>query len=212
MNKKNIIIVIIISILLILIGFITYNYITSSRSVIFTSSYSDTKIEFTDKNNKKTIVDLNQKTSLKIGSYTAIYTNKDLDQNTFTISILKNTSKIELNPGYNEVILNTKLKEQNSQIKQTIKSLFVSKNYSITSEKIYHQGEWFSGILRVYQIDTFSRAGSSNPDNHDDYYIVLKKDSSDNNWKLIGGPNLILTTVDNPSIPLYILNNINPSN
>lgn len=115
-------------------------------------------------------------------------------------------------PAYSNDVLTSKMAEEKDQIKKTITSLFSSGNYSISNEKLYHRGEWFAGTLTVYQINPFGGSDFGSPDNYDNYYVVLKKNTNENSWKLVGGPSLILTKPDNPSIPTYVLDDINPSN
>jgi hypothetical protein len=100
------------------------------------------------------------------------------------------------------------LEVEDTSIKRVVHSLFKSNNYDISNEKLYNTGEWFSCSLVVYQINPFSGSGLSDPDNHDDYHIVLKKNPTTNTWKLVGGASLLLTKPDNPSIPEYILDDL----
>jgi len=117
-----------------------------------------------------------------------------------------------IDPAYSNDVLISKMADEKDQIEKTITSLFSSDNYSITNEKLYHRGEWFAGALTVYQINSFGGSSFGNPDNYDNYYVVFKKNTRDNSWNLVGGPSLILTKPSNPSIPTYVLDDINPSN
>jgi len=185
--------------------------VNSSTRVTFTSTYPKTSLKIISPDGKQILINTTQAIDLKIGDYQASYQNKDLNKDSFLVSIKKTTSKINLDPGYNNDLLTSKMSVDKEEIKGVIGSLFKSNNYSIGTEKLYHKGEWFAGSLIVYQVNLNIDPELGNPDNYDIYYVVLKKNLN-NNWDLVGGPGLILTKPENPSIPDFILDDLNPSN
>ena len=193
------------------IGYYSGNLI--EKDVVFSSTFANTKIKIDSKDDHENTLTIDNDTSakLRVGDYNASYLNSELNQDGFTISITKDTNKISLDPFYGNNQLQLILDKDGTAIEQTINSLFKSKNYLISDERLYHQGEWFSCSLVVYQINPFGGSDLSDPDNYDNYYVILKKDTSDNKWKLAGGPSLALTKPSNPLIPQYILDNLNPT-
>ncbi|MEI7918227.1 MAG: hypothetical protein WCH58_02485 [Candidatus Saccharibacteria bacterium] len=215
-TKKKVIILVSLLIIVssVIFGINYYNNKLLVKDVIINSTYPNTNIKLKLNNGHETEYKITNNSSsikLQVGNYTAFYINNELSQNSFSLSITKDTSKIDLDPFDNSNQLNNILANENTSITNTINSLYKSNNYVISDKKVYHQGEWFSCSLVVYQINPFSGSGFSDPDNYDTYFIVLKKDTVNNKWGLVGGPSLILTKTGNPSIPNYILDNLNPT-
>jgi len=213
MNIKKISIIVA-AIVVLLVGFGLLMAILNAPievNVKFTSSYPDTKITLKVPKSKDVEIKGGQTIKLSVGDYWASYSNTDLSKNPFLISIKKTTNDIRLDPGYSAEILDKKMSDEKDSIENKIISIFSSSTYSIETEKLYHIGEWFSGSLTVTQTDPNADPLLGNPDDYDRYYIVFHKDSQNNTWTLVGGPKLILTKPENPTIPIYVLDDINPS-
>lgn len=218
MTKKRIIIIVLAAII---IGFGLYMLYGRPQEidVKFTSNYPGATIKLQGPEDKakadneefafgkETVIKDGQTVRLSLGSYQYSFSDKNLDNQTYPLTITKNSTEVKLDPNYSSEVLGDMLNKEIDRIKTTINNRFTSNNYDISQEKLYHRGEWLSCALTVYQQDPFGGVDFGNPDNYDNYYVVFKK-GSNNNWKLVGGPALVISKPDNPSIPAYILDSL----
>ncbi len=213
-NKAVLVVSLLFIVGLIIFGVNYYNNNLLEKEIIISSTYPGTNIKLKASNGHETEYKITNNSSsikLQVGNYNLTYLNNELSQDNLSVQITKDTTKINLDPFYNNNQLNIDLINENTSITNTINSLYKSNNYVISDEKLYHQGEWFSCSLVVYQINPFSGSGFSDPDNYDNYFIILKKDIVNNKWDLASKPSLVLTKTDNPSIPSYIIDKLDPT-
>ncbi|NCQ54495.1 hypothetical protein COV88_00480 [Candidatus Saccharibacteria bacterium CG11_big_fil_rev_8_21_14_0_20_41_19] len=211
--KKTSIIISTVIVVLMVAGFMLYDSL-STKNIHFTSTYPDTKISITSRNNQTTTATItgDQYIKLKTGVYSAQYQNNELNHDSFDVVINNDTQDINLDPNYSGVKLYSILKTEDVSIKKIISTSYKSNNYIVSNEKLYHRAEWFSCSLIIYKINPFSGSGLGDPDNYDDYHIVLKKDETSKKWVVVGKPSLLLNKLNNPSIPDYVLADLIKSN
>lgn len=97
--------------------------------------------------------------------------------------------------SYSRARLTQLLSTERSSAQKAIKIKLPDSNYSIKSEKLYQQGQWYGAVMA--------------PNNHtqDNLLVIAKKEN--NNWLVVAGPTIIFTLSDYPNIPQQVIKDMN---
>lgn len=210
MQKKYIIIGATLLVLFIAIIGVVY-FFKEYKKVTFAIDYPGATATLTESNRPdKVIATVNDNSSvwLRKQMYDVLFLDDKLDNSPVSITVDDAVSTITLSPSLSDDTLSTMLESEQQAINAKVQSITTAtSNYDFDEGTLYHRGEWYSTTIRSYQSSS-DDPEIGNPDNVDTYYIVLKK--VDNEWAVVAGPSLIITKLDNPLVPFYIINAINP--
>lgn len=214
-SKKNLIFSILFVVLLIIVAGVTY-FFREYKNVTFTITYPApaTILDQTNSSGEgREVATIKNGESiwLEKQDYHAKFSDDKLSSSTIPITIGNDTTTITLDPNLSSDTLNRLLEEQREALEEKIKSSVQSdadSPYSLEKGQLFHRGEWYAAPLHIYQASSADPL-VGNPDSVDTYYIVLKKEGDD--WQLAAGPSLIITRPDNPNIPGYVIEAINPT-
>lgn len=211
-SKKYIIIGTAIFIALLAIGGFFY-FIKENRNVTFKIDYPEGSAVISNtKDPDEKFASLKNGSSIWLSkkSYFIIFENDKLSKEPISIAVNDQTGTIDLDPVFSSGVLEDMLTSEqqaiNTKIKQSVTS---TQPYSLDNGSLYHWGEWYATQLHIYRVSS-DDPDIGNPGDSDTYYLVLKKENSD--WKVVAGPSLIITKPDNPTVPSYIIDAINPIN
>jgi hypothetical protein len=210
--KKPLIMGSIIFVVLIGLIFLLY-FLKENRYVTFTIDYPDGSAILSDPSDtSKKFATIHNGSALWLSkrSYAVLFENDKLDKNPTTITVTDQTGTIKLDPNFSRETLQHMFTDEQATLNATIKaSVTSSQPYTLDNGTLYHHGEWYGTQLHVYKASS-EDPDIGNPGNVDTFYLVLKKEN--NSWKVVAGPSLILTKPDNPTIPSYIIDALNPVN
>jgi hypothetical protein len=186
-------------------------FLRDNKNVTFTIDYPEGSAVISDTQDRsKKFATLKNNTSLWLNkkTYYIFFENEGLNHDPQAITVDNATSTVALDPSYSSEKLQSLLAGEQKAIDAEIKkSISSSVPYTPAKGSLYHRGEWYATTVPVFKASSLD-PDIANPDDVDNYYIVLKK--TDNNWKLVSKPSLILTKPDNPNIPDYIIDALNP--
>jgi hypothetical protein len=209
LRKRYIIIGIIISLIIAVIAIISL-ITAQNREVKFTLSYPGVHADITDTSHNK-IASVQDGSILKLQdkTYYLNFTGDKFNQDPIGFKVTKDTKTLTFDPSFSKAELTKLLKQEHTAIDAVVRaSIKTNKQYVTDGPQLYHQGEWYTISARVYQ-DVSADPDIGNPDSVDIYYLVLKKENGA--WKKMAGPSLVITKPDNPSIPTYVIDAINPA-
>lgn len=111
------------------------------------------------------------------------------------------TSTVTISPYYSDQKLSSALQNESSTIHTALTTAYpqIASLYDVTSEHLYHSGDWYGALLKYKGSDIF---------NLDNLRVVLHKEN--NTWVVTTTPPLpTLSTYTYPSIPIDILQAVN---
>lgn len=122
------------------------------------------------------------------------------ESNSEEIKLTKEQQTITLNPPYSEPKLASILKTESYYIGQVLHSAYPKiDEYEIQPGQLYNKGEWF-GTTLIYKGEDYF--------NTDTLRVILHKENGQ--WIIkTRPPNIILSKVDFPDIPINILRKVN---
>lgn len=125
----------------------------------------------------------------------------DYESSKRTVSVETTSQNIRIKPYFSDRKLSTMLQEQQPKITSAIVAYNpeVVGRYSIQEVTLHHYGEWASARLRW--------AGDLYNENNDSLWVVLQR--KNNNWAVMGKPNIVLFKDTYSSVPEDILHKIN---
>lgn len=182
-----------------------------NKKVTFTISYPDATATISQKGSGKPIatVDNNSSQWLKKQTYILTFNNDMFSKAPVEIEVSDKTNIIALDPAVSNAKLKELLTSEKTAIDTAVKSK--SKNafsYTEVKRELYHHGEWCTISFSV-PVPSSNDPNIGNPDSVDIYSMVLQKKNG--NWSVVAGPSLIITKPDNPGIPSYVIDAIDPS-
>jgi hypothetical protein len=213
MSRKNIIILIILSILTIALiaGGFAYKYYMSFHKVTVTVQASDLTV---DAYQQKPGVDeqdassgIKQDTvkgtkilSLQAGTYFALPQGNKYDTSAVSFIVKDSNMSVTINPGFSEEYLSSLLKQELPAIKTVITTKYpaATTNFTLNDGKLYKDGTWYGTTL-------VQNAEAGN--NGDVYRTVLHKINGV--WQFAATPEIVLTAPTHKDIPQDILSDLN---
>ncbi len=214
MRTRKHLVALMFSILLAVGAFMGVRYFLSLKTLVVSfeniSSVSIYKTKDLDDGNAKEplkkIVDSGQDVTLPRGNYTLQYeASKNYQSGFKQVELVEKNQSINLSPEYSDDYLNEVLDGELGSIKKAIINKYpkVKSLYSIQQGRLYGKGEWY-GTALVYK-GSFLGADMFKSDT---LRIVLKKEN--NKWVVATNPpDIILTSISYPDIPVDILRNTN---
>jgi hypothetical protein len=154
-----------------------------------------------DANSKVASLSGSGQVKLPKGSYTAVPSGKNVNDNPIDFTVGDNNPTINVDPGYSTAYLDKLLVGQQATINQVIRSTYPSVigAFKVNNGKLYTTGEWYAATL------------VQNPPhpktNGDVYRLVLRKEND--TWKIVASPQLVLTTSNSPGVPIEVLRDVN---
>jgi hypothetical protein len=202
--KKNILLSSIV-IVLILIGFVTYQYFNSFKEVSFLVKQTDLTIDIfkVNKDNSQKINSFSgdTKLSLQNGNYYYVANGKKVDSSHHTFSLTSTVKTITIDPDYSSAYLAGVLAAENTTIQTVISAAYptVIKQYDIFSSQLFQKGEWYGGVLKYRTSDPNEM--------RDPYRIIMHFEN--NKWVIVHYPEIVVTKTNYPTVPVEILNAVN---
>ena len=199
MNKKTIITLLVIGIILVggCFGLVEY---LSYKTVHIVFKRDDLAITiYKDNNKKKADVSSSSDIMLKKGTYYYTPTTDVFSHDKVYFTINSDDTTVEISPAYSSARLSTLLSQDTATIHTILTSSYsMMSNYVIADETLYHHGEWYSARL-IERV-----TGSNEPDV---YRVILQKNND--TWKIVASPRLVISIKDFPNIPDYVIRQVN---
>ena len=164
--------------------------------------YKKTGHEPYDYNRKSLpVASLNQNSvlNLKKGDYVVVVDNPaNYSSGYYSLTAAQDLVTLSINPSYSKEKLGRLFETEGLSIHQTINALYPNLNdyYSVLSERLYVHGDWYGEVLKPNSPDI------------DVARLVFKKESGQ--WKLaVNKPELVISQIIYPDIPIEVLSDIN---
>lgn len=183
-------------------GILTYLYLDSFRNIVFDIKQPDVTLEvFKSSSNQpiKTITST-QTIPLQKGEYYYV-TKGDLYEESNTPLVVENDSDVVVDPAYSRNYLSSMLAPQEKGIHEIISDTYSSVigQFDIHKGELFGRGDWYGTILTKKVEDERQIT--------DPYRVILKKRGDD--WKIFGQPEIVVTTTNQPEVPVDILHQVN---
>lgn len=199
MNKRRIIVLIIIA--LVIVGAVLgMNELLSYKKVSLVFKQSDVTISlYTAANKKLSSVSDNGTITLKTGQYYYVPTNQKYDASSVYFTVTGDQT-VEINPQYSATYLALLLTKQKDTIHAALTAAYPTLNagYIIGDEQLSHFGQWYSAKL----IERVS--GGNEPDV---YRVILKNEN--NTWHIAVSPRLVVSIAEFPAVPADVIRQVN---
>lgn len=201
MNKKALLIVTSL-LVVVVIGVGSLFYYLSFKTVAFTIVPDDIEVVVFNRDNNE-VGRLTQDGSLRLqaGSYTANPVSETYSSTPVPFSVSDQDIRVSVDPSYSLDRLDDILDKEEPTIVQKLRDTYtdVINNFTIEPGKLYEKGDWYATLLPQNPLPGGQQG--------DVYRVVLQK--IDNQWQIVAGPAIILTSPQNPDIPDEILSDIN---
>lgn len=200
--------------LLIIIGVAIWQYVHSFQNVTFTfdSHEATSAVLYTGTGgtnasaiaptNTKAIIKIipNQKYRLKKGNYFVQFSGNDISQQMKGFILGNTPSTQSFTFSYTESYLASLLASQKTVIENVIIATYpkIPTLYTFSSEALYEKGDWYAAALVYKGPDSLSR---------DTLRIIAHKVNG--TWAVASKPQIVISSVDNPGIPMDVINAIN---
>jgi len=141
--------------------------------------------------------------SLQNGSYFVIPEGEKVAKDEIAFTVKDEDMSVSITPGYSREYLDELLKTEEAAINTAVTAAYPTQMQTRTIEKgtIFKKGEWFGALLVSNDPNLDLRSQT-------DYYrIILNK--ADGEWKVVGMPQLVLTTAEFKDVPDDILREVN---
>ena len=153
---------------------------------------------YKDDNAKIATISDTRDITLKEGTYYYIPTTDGFSSDKVYFDIKDNNTTVEISPSYSSSRLSNLLEQDKEIINKVLGVYPMLSNYVIADESLYHYGEWYSARL-IQRV-----SGTREPDV---YRVILNK--SNDAWKITASPRISISINDFPSIPDYIIRQVN---
>lgn len=201
MNKKALLIVTSL-LVIVVIGVGSLFYYLSFKTVTFTIVPNDIEVVVFNRDSKE-VGRLTQDGSLQLqaGSYTANPVGETYSSTPIPFTVSDQDISVSIDPSYSLDRLDDILDEEEPIIVQELRDTYadVISNFTIEPGKLYEKGDWYATLLPQNPLPGGQQG--------DIYRVVLHKD--DDQWQIVAGPAIILTSPQNPDVPDEILSDIN---
>ncbi len=183
---------------------VVIQYLNSFKDISFVIKQSGIELDIYKKSDSKTIVKKltsDSKISLQKGDYYYIVKSPMFDSTQYQFSVTDSNNDITVDPNYSAAYLASVLLDEKPAIDNLIKTTYPTdiNNYSFITEQLFQKGEWYGAVLRN---NIYIQGGLSDP-----YRIILHK--VNNTWTIVHYPEIVVTTSNNPNVPVDILNQVN---
>lgn len=202
----------VVALLILLVISVFLFFAKENKKVTFTIDYPGASATISKKGSTTPIATISDGSSLFLAkqTYTIIFTDQTFNQTPIEVEVDEKTTSIQLSP----VLSDSKLKEMlaaeksaiDTAIKNTIKN---ASRYAEGKRTLYHYGEWCTTSFQVAAPRYSNDPNIGSLDTSETYYLVLQK--KDNGWEVVAGPHIIITKPDNPNVPDYVIDAIDPS-
>lgn len=208
--RKQITILVVVSALLI-IGAMSYSYITSFQRITVRTSQDATgstvKIykKEADQQPVAENIGLDTETKLKKGIYVVEFSGSDYEKQRIDVTLGESPQTVVITPRYSQNKLGDMFSAEKPDIYRVIHREIpqTTDNFEISEGKLYQLGEWFGGKIHQRQTSEEERQGYI-----DTFRVVLKKENGE--WKIVTDPpEIIISHVKYPDIPRDILVDLN---
>lgn len=137
--------------------------------------------------------------SLQPGAYTVVIINsKNIAPTYLTFTVAGKDMSVDVNPSYSTEYLASLLPSRQAAINSTLMAKYPQlSNFTINKGALYDDGTWYGTTL-------IQSAQAGN--NGDVYRTILH--FVNNTWTIVAAPALVLSTSDNKSVPLTILQDL----
>ena len=137
---------------------------------------------------------------LRHGFYEIVSSGNRIISNSTFIEVPEDTT-VTIDPDYSRQYLEEKLENERGDIVRTIEGELGEKltGYTVAEGELLGRANWFVSIIYENIVDTRQQP--------DAYKVLLEKQDSD--WRLVAGPEIVLTIHDYPELPLNILTRAN---
>ena len=183
---------------------VVIQYLNSFKDISFVIKQSGIELDIYKKSDSKTIIKKltsDSKISLQKGDYYYIVKAPMFDSTQYQFSVTDSNNDITVDPNYSAAYLASVLLDEKPAIDNLIKTTYPTdiNNYSFITEQLFQKGEWYGAVLRN---NIYIQGGLSDP-----YRIILHK--VNNTWTIVHYPEIVVTTSNNPNVPVDILNQVN---
>ena len=183
---------------------VVIQYLNSFKDISFVIKQSGIELDIYKKSDSKTIIKKltsDSKISLQKGDYYYIVKAPMFDSTQYQFSVADLNNDITVDPNYSAAYLASVLLDEKPAIDNLIKTTYPTdiNNYSFITEQLFQKGEWYGAVLRN---NIYTQGGMSDP-----YRIILHK--VNNTWTIVHYPEIVVTTSNNPNVPVDILNQVN---
>lgn len=183
---------------------VVFQYLTSFKDISFVIKQSGIEVDIYKKTDSKTIIKKltsDSKISLQKGDYYYTVKAPMFDSTQYQFSVADINNNINVDPNYSDSYLASILLDEKPAIDNLIQTTYPTSinNYSFITEQLFQKGEWYGAVLRN---SVYTQGGVSDP-----YRIILHK--VNNVWTIIHYPEIVVTTSNNPNVPVDILNLVN---
>lgn len=192
MNRKIVIIISIIGLLLVVGIFFLVDFL-SYRTVDFKFEGEGYSVLVGKGNENITTLDKSGSVRLKDGVYQYRVGGKDYNKQTVEFTV-NDSMSITINPTYSESYLASLLEKEIESIQSTIISAYPAKKFRIETIKLYEKGDWAGGVLQPIG-DPREPAIS--------YRFLLQK--IDNKWSFIIPPQIAINKEKYPNVPASVI-------
>lgn len=200
--------------ILLIIGVVVWQYINSFQDVTFkfdsheatnavlydgTSGTDPSTIAPSDTKVIQKIVP-EKKYRLRKGNYFVQFSGHDISQQMKGFIIADTASTQSFTFSYTASYLASQLAAQKSTIEKVITAKYpqIPNLYNFSSEALYEKGEWYAAALVYKGSDSLSR---------DTLRIIAHKVGG--SWQVASKPQIVISSIDNPGIPMDVINAIN---
>jgi len=201
MNKKALIIVTSL-LIVVVIGVGSLFYYLSFKTVTFTIIPDDIEVVVFNRDNNE-VARLTQDGSLRLqaGNYTANPVNEAYSSTPVPFTVSDQDVSVSVDPSYSLDRLDDMRDKEEPIVVQKLRDTYadVISNFTIEPGKLYGKGDWYATLLPENPLQGGQQG--------DVYRVVLHK--TDNQWQIVAGPAIILTSPQNPDVPAEILSDIN---
>ncbi len=183
---------------------VVFQYLTSFKDISFVIKQSNIEVDIYKKADSKNIIKKltsDSKISLQKGDYFYIVKGSMFDSTQYSFSVADSNNNITVDPDYSVSYLASVLADEKPIIDKIIQTTYptIINNYSFVNEQLFQKGEWYGAVLRN---GVYLQGGLSDP-----YRIILHK--VNNTWTIVHYPEIVVTTTNNPGVPINILNYVN---
>ena len=198
MNKKGVIFLLVAAIAVVasIIG-ITFYLSYKTVHVVFKEDNLAVSV-YSDNDDKMADISSTSDITLREGNYYYTPTTDGFSSDKVYFTVKNNDTTVEISPAYSSTRLSDLLEKNKEAIHAALAIYPLLSNYVIADESLYYYGEWYSAHL-VQRV-----SGTREPDV---YRVILKKD--DDTWKIAVSPRITISINDFPSIPDYVIRQVN---
>lgn len=139
--------------------------------------------------------------SLANGGYYVIPEGEKVAKDLISFTVADKDMTVNITPGYSSDYLKSAYATEQPAIQAAMDAAFplIATAYTAKQGALYEKADWYGAILTKNVADP--------RDERDFYRIVMHK--TENGWKVIGKPELVLTSAEFKDVPVALLRSVN---